>query len=62
MPASWKIGFLVLILCLLASMVIAIARLSSTPEEIMGLGFRGLPHAYIEEHRHEYAGIEASEP
>ena len=54
MPASWKIGFLVLILCLLASMVIAIARLSSPPEEIMGLGFHGLPHSYIEEHRDEY--------
>jgi hypothetical protein len=61
-PLTWKLGFVVLIVCLVASMVIAAVRLSSTPEEIMGLGFRGLPHSYIEAHRHEYAGIEASEP
>jgi hypothetical protein len=34
---------LVLIVCLFAGMVIAIYRLSTTPTEIMGDGFRGLP-------------------
>lgn len=30
----------ILILCLIASMVIAIVRLSTTPNEILGAGFR----------------------
>jgi hypothetical protein len=34
---------LVLILCLVASMAIAIVRLATTPTEILGDGFRGLP-------------------
>ncbi len=34
---------LVLILCLVASMAIAIVRLATTPTEILGAGFRGLP-------------------
>jgi hypothetical protein len=34
---------LVLIACLIASMAIAIYRLATTPEEILGDGFRGLP-------------------
>jgi hypothetical protein len=34
---------LVLIVCLVASMAIAIYRLATTPEEILGDGFRGLP-------------------
>lgn len=33
----------VLIVCLLASMAIAIVRLATTPTEILGDGFRGLP-------------------
>jgi hypothetical protein len=33
----------VLIVCLLASMAIAIVRLSTTPTEILGAGFHGLP-------------------
>ena len=33
----------VLIVCLLASMTIAIVRLATTPTEIFGGGFRGLP-------------------
>jgi hypothetical protein len=33
----------VLIACLLASMAIAIYRLATTPSEILGDGFRGLP-------------------
>jgi hypothetical protein len=32
----------ILIVCLLASMAIAIVRLSTTPTEILGDGFRGL--------------------
>jgi hypothetical protein len=43
MPAVWKIGMVVLIACLLASMTIAIVRLATTPTEIIGDGFRGLP-------------------
>jgi hypothetical protein len=33
----------VLVACLFAAMVIAIYRLSTTPTEILGDGFRGLP-------------------
>jgi len=33
----------VLVLCLLAAMAIAIVRLSTTPTEIVGDDFRGLP-------------------
>jgi hypothetical protein len=43
MPSIWKAGMVVLIVCLAASMAIAIYRLATTPEEILGDGFRGLP-------------------
>lgn len=43
MPWIWKAGLAVLVICLAASMVIAIVRLATTPEEILGDGFRGLP-------------------
>ena len=43
MPASWKVGMVVLVACLLASMAIAVVRLTTTPTEILGDGFRGLP-------------------
>jgi hypothetical protein len=33
----------VLVVCLFASIAIAIYRLSTTPNEILGDGFRGLP-------------------
>ena len=33
----------ILVVCLLASMAIAIVRLSTTPTEILGDGFRGRP-------------------
>jgi len=32
-----------LVLCLLASLAIGIVRLATTPTEILGGGFRGLP-------------------
>lgn len=34
---------IVLVVCLLVSMAIAIVRLSTTPTETIGDGFRGLP-------------------
>jgi hypothetical protein len=34
---------LVLVVCLAVSMVIAVYRLATTPTEILGDGFRGLP-------------------
>lgn len=43
MPMLWKVGMVVLVVCLLASMVIAIVRLSTTPTEIIGDGYQGLP-------------------
>jgi hypothetical protein len=43
MPSLWKVGMVVLLVCLLASMGIAIFRLATTPDEILGDGFRGLP-------------------
>jgi hypothetical protein len=45
-PLLWKVGMLILIACLLASMVIAVVRLSTTPTEILGAGFQGLPKGY----------------
>jgi hypothetical protein len=42
-PWIWKVGMVILIVCLVASMVIAIVRLATTPTEILGAGFRGLP-------------------
>ncbi|HYP56563.1 MAG TPA: hypothetical protein VEQ41_09750 [Solirubrobacterales bacterium] len=43
MPTSWKVGMIVLVACLLASMAIAIVRLTTTPTETIGDGFRGIP-------------------
>jgi hypothetical protein len=42
----WKAGMVILVVCLLASMVIAVVRISTTPTEILGAGFRGLPPDY----------------
>jgi len=42
-PWIWKAGMTVLVVCLLASIVIAVVRLSTTPSEILGDGFHGLP-------------------
>jgi len=42
-PWIWKAGMIVLVLCLAISMVIAIYRLTTTPTEILGDGYRGLP-------------------
>jgi hypothetical protein len=42
-PLLWKAGMVVLVACLLAAMAIAIVRLATTPTEILGDGFRGLP-------------------
>jgi hypothetical protein len=39
----WKAGMGVLVACLLAAMAIAVFRLATTPTEILGDGFRGLP-------------------
>jgi hypothetical protein len=43
MPLLWKIGLVVLVACLVASMAIAIARLATTPTEVIGDRFHGLP-------------------
>ena len=43
MPTLWKAGMVILVVCLLASMAIASYRLATTPTEILGDGFRGLP-------------------
>jgi hypothetical protein len=52
----------VLVVCLVASMVIAVVKIATTPEEIIGLGFRGLPPSYVEAHKHEYGSGEPAEP
>jgi hypothetical protein len=39
----WKVGMAILVSCLLAAMVIGVVRLVTTPNEILGDGFRGLP-------------------
>ena len=46
MPLLWKAGMVILVACLLASMVIAVVRLATTPTEILGAGFQGLPKGY----------------
>ena len=51
MPWLWKIGMLVLIVCLLASIVIAIVRLATTPTETIGAGFRDLPAKQVTVYR-----------
>jgi hypothetical protein len=43
MPMLWKVGMVVLVACLFAAMAIAVVRLATTPNEILGDGFRGLP-------------------
>jgi len=43
MPLLWKVGMAILVVCLVASMAIAIVRLATTPTEILGDGFRGPP-------------------
>ncbi|HEY7257381.1 MAG TPA: hypothetical protein VH476_11950 [Solirubrobacterales bacterium] len=47
MPTLWKVGLTLLVACLVASMVIAIVRLATTPTEILGDGFRGLPARHV---------------
>jgi hypothetical protein len=42
-PLIWKAGMAILVLCLVAAMAIAIVQLATTPTEILGDGFRGLP-------------------
>lgn len=43
MPTLWKVGLAILVACLIASMAIAVVRLATTPTEVVGDGFRGLP-------------------
>jgi hypothetical protein len=43
MPRIWRVGMVILVACLLASIAIASYRLATTPNEILGDGFRGLP-------------------
>ena len=43
MPFVWRASIAILVVCLLAAMVIGIVRLATTPNEILGDGFRGLP-------------------
>jgi hypothetical protein len=43
MPRIWRVGMAILVACLVASIAIASYRLATTPNEILGDGFRGLP-------------------
>lgn len=43
MPWIWKAGMVILVVCLIASIAIGSYRLATTPTEILGDGFRGLP-------------------
>ncbi|HVX32060.1 MAG TPA: hypothetical protein VHA80_02880 [Solirubrobacterales bacterium] len=54
MPYLWRFGMVLLVVCLVASMVIAVVRLSSTPEEIIGARFHGLPRSFVAEHQAQY--------
>jgi hypothetical protein len=42
-PFVWKASIAILVVCLAAAMVIGVVRLATTPTEILGDGFRGLP-------------------
>ena len=42
-PFVWKASIAILVVCLAAAMVIGVVRLVTTPTEILGDGFRGLP-------------------
>ncbi len=56
MPWIWKVGFIVLIVCLLASMAIAIVRLTTTPVEELGAGFRDLPEQQVRAYERATSG------
>lgn len=56
MPWLWKVGMAILVVCLLAAMVIAIVRLSTTPTEILGGGFQDLSKGQSERARAELQG------
>ncbi|HET7053776.1 MAG TPA: hypothetical protein VFI09_07660 [Solirubrobacterales bacterium] len=43
MPMLWRASMVLLVVCLVAAMTIAVIRLATTPTEILGGGFRGLP-------------------
>jgi hypothetical protein len=43
MPMLWKAGMAILVACLIASIAIGSWRLATTPTEILGSDFRGLP-------------------
>ena len=43
MPATWKYLLIVIFIATFASIVIGTWQLITTPEEILGSGFRGLP-------------------
>lgn len=43
MPILWKVGMAILVVCLVASIAIAIVRLATTPTEILGDDFRAAP-------------------
>jgi hypothetical protein len=42
-PFVWKASIAILVVCLAAAMVIGVVRLATTPTEILGDGFHGLP-------------------
>ena len=62
MPMLWKVGMVVLIVCLLASMTIAAVRLATTPTEILGGGFRDLPAREAHHHAPQPEGDGAKQP
>lgn len=43
MPATWKYLLIVIFIVTFASIVLGTWRLVTTPEEILGSGFQGLP-------------------
>lgn len=53
MPWLWKVGMLILVVCLIASIGIGSYRLATTPTEILGDGFRGLSPKAAKEARDE---------
>jgi hypothetical protein len=43
MPTSWKFLMIVICVFLVASVAIGAYRLMTTPDQVLGIGFQGLP-------------------
>jgi hypothetical protein len=45
MPSSWRFLMIIICLFLVASVAIGAYQLATTPDQVLGIGFRGLPES-----------------